>query len=321
MNDKNIILVSHDWPPAKCGIAVFSEKLAEMIEKFKKIKVRKLTYEKLNKIKISQKEKLLLIFRGDHISQTEIKQLKKVLNKKSFIALIIDDEKAPIEFIKFLSSKSEKLFTFKEEISKKYLNAKLVTCGATIEARKIKNTRYIPKEFVYFGFINKDKGLENLIKSFEGLKNKDINLNIFGSVHKNQNLQVAEYIKKITKLAKKYNNKKVNVFFSFFDSKYLDKILKRNVCIILPFKNGLSCKSSTFFSSLSYGLPVITTYKKELLKEIKKCPGVFISKSTRPLDLLMQIRKVSTSTIEKQKIRNYYKKNFSWRKIVDSLLA
>jgi len=114
----------------------------------------------------------------------------------------------------------------------------------------------------YFGFINKTKGIENVLYSLKRLNDKNklkTKLLIIGELDRNN-----EYHKFILNLIDDLKIKKYIYITGYLDKNDVGTYIRCTDYMILPFINGLSTKNGSFLASLQEGKYVVTTKRKGL---------------------------------------------------------
>lgn len=133
-------------------------------------------------------------------------------------------------------------------------------------------------------------GLENIIESFAHLKNKNINLYIFGD----SDIKSKPYIDLIEKLGIK-NNIKINNECSFSNGKLAPFLIEN--CDLALGNFGKSDKAKTVLvnklvDSLALGLPCLTIETRATKELLNEGEGIIYS-STSPLEISKEIEKLS----------------------------
>lgn len=164
----------------------------------------------------------------------------------------------------------------------------------------------------YFGTINKDKGLDILIKALNYLVNiqkKQIKLCVIGELSKK--IKYHKYIKSLINKLKSEDN----VFIAGYQgekntSKYFNMV---DICV-LPFKQGASLRRGSLITSFIHGIPTITTPSFDnILKENENI--VYFNNFN---DLVIKINKLIEDKNFYQKIKNgacSLKEYFAWPSI------
>lgn len=172
-------------------------------------------------------------------------------------------------------------------------------------------------EFVigYFGFINKDKGLDILIKALNHLVNqqrKKIKLCIIGEL--NNKIKYHRYINNLVTKFKLKNN----IFITgYLDSENVSKYFNLIDICVLPFRYGSSIRRSSLITALVHDVSTITTPSTNnlLLKENKNI--IYFNNSN---DLITKIVKLESDKDFYLKIKNgtqLLKSHFMWPSIAN----
>lgn len=187
-------------------------------------------------------------------------------------------------------------------------NAQVIPYGISDDLIKNKiNHKKIKKKAIYFSRLHKKKGIENLIKCWNEIGNKDWILDIYGPVH-NQN-----YKKQLIKMAN--NNANINFFNPVYSKKKKIKIFDNYDLMILP------SYSENFgmivLESLARGLPVLTTINTPWLSIKKKNAGWVINSSYNHLNSVLKKIFLYSEKEFTIKSKNAIKlaKKFSWKNV------
>lgn len=192
----------------------------------------------------------VIITRHEYECPNFVRKLKYYLNFKKADKIIVAEE----EFI----DKIKKDF--------KWANIKYIPISSNIPRSKITDDR--KKELLkkynlenmqiisYFGFANKLKGIEYLLKCIPKLDN--VKLLFINELNEND-----EYQKTLLDLIEELKIKDKVVITGFFDKEedIADMLSISNLCV-LPFINGVQTRNGSFLAAYNQEIPVITTSNK-----------------------------------------------------------
>jgi glycosyltransferase involved in cell wall biosynthesis len=137
---------------------------------------------------------------------------------------------------------------------------------------------------VYFGHINLNRGIENILELLVELKNKDlftqfVFLGQFMPETNDYHRQLIAWIQ---------NHDLVNQvsFAGELTSDQVSQVLKAADYCLLPFSEGVSFKNGSFAAAVEHEVPVITTVSEITEQEILDCPGIITWKKANSAELL-----------------------------------
>lgn len=199
--------------------------------------------------------------------------------------------------------------------------AKVIYIGSNIEVRKFNNDQIVKerkkilgdKKYLigYFGFIEKNKGIDDLINSLNILvnqANKPYKLLIIAAL--NNKYSYHRYIEKLTHKYSLQSNVYITGYLEETDvSKYLQMIDLG----VLPFKNGVSLRRGSLIAMLLHNVPVISSNNDFIDNLLQNNKNILlfskIDDLTNKIPYLLENKKLYN------KIKNGTKKiktNFEW---------
>jgi len=113
----------------------------------------------------------------------------------------------------------------------------------------------------YFGFLSKTKDIETLLRAVRLVAKSGarVKLLMIAELDKDRNLRH----RVISNLIEELALSETIVWTGYTDATHLSNFLKSADVIVLPFKDGVSFRRSTFMAGIAHGLPVITTLREE----------------------------------------------------------
>ncbi|MBP8674775.1 MAG: glycosyltransferase [Acetomicrobium sp.] len=203
-------------------------------------------------IKIFSSNKLRIVTTIHEFSQSHI------LRKISIVPLILFSDDI-ILTDQSEENKINRLMPFFIDKSK----YKIIHIGSNILPNKAANCTCHDdsKLITYFGFIRPDKGIDTLLKAIPLTKvysEDDFKLAILAELNDDD-----EYHMKIKNLIKKLNidREKIDIT-GYLPSGKISEYLMRSKLSVLPFRDGITCRRSTFIASVIHDTPVLSTYTK-----------------------------------------------------------
>jgi glycosyltransferase involved in cell wall biosynthesis len=190
-------------------------------------------------------------------------------------------------------------------------NFKTVVLPYGIQNSFIKKNNFkkeINKKAIFFSRIHPKKGVENLIKAWNAINNRDWTLDIMGPYDNEK------YMHKLKKLA--HNNK--NIFFlkPVYNDKEKKFLFAKYDFLVLPTHNENF--GMVILEALARGLPVLTNHNAPWYDIKISDAGWFISENYE--DLLFCLKKIFKTNIKtfRKKSLNAIKvaKNYSWTSLV-----
>lgn len=231
------------------------------------------------------------------------------------------------KFRKFLYLMSNKVFIHSHSAAKEILKAYNLKNGNKIvviphghfidsypnsisknHAREKLSLTNKDKIILYFGKIRNYKGLNDLIRIFHELKNKNIKLYLVGKPEfKNIGNEINELIS---------NNKNILTQFQHIAPKDIQLFMNCADVCIFPFKEILT--SGSVILAMSFAKPIIVPFKANLL-DILDDKGTFFYKDINNLTSL--IPEIFSSNLANMGVHNKQKiSKFTWENMAKSLL-
>lgn len=190
----------------------------------------------------------------------------------------------------------------------KSFNVQVIPYGISDGSIKKKlNHKKIKRKAIYFSRLHKKKGIEDLIKCWNEIGNKDWILDIYGPAD-NQN-----YKEKLIKMAS--NNDNINFFNPVYNNKKKFKIFDNYDLMILP--SYSENFGMIILESLARGLPVLTTVNTPWVNIKNKNAGWVINSSYNHLKSVLKkifIYSEKEFTIKSKNAINLADK-FSWKNV------
>lgn len=195
--------------------------------------------------------------------------------------------------------------------------------GPTILPVKISDKHKIRKELSiekdeiiisYFGFIYRDKGVKELLSSFNELLSQHENIKLLmigGPFH----IDKGEYFIKMKKLGEylMINNKVI--WTGFIEAEKVSQYLSISDIGVAPYRRGATGKSGALIVMLSHGLPVITTRIDKMPKEFIDGDNILLIEPMNIRQLVQKMNILIKSKLMRDRIGENAQKlslQFSW---------
>lgn len=195
-----------------------------------------------------------------------------------------------------------------KKVDKKILN----TYRKTINASKVKG-----KKFLFAGIIHKNKGLDTLLKSWEGHIDKfpDDKLFIVG----NPTYAMDEELKYIQR-----HKSSIDTSFGYKSDEELLAYFLESDLVVLPYKEA--SQSGVLFTAFTFGKPVIATSVGGLPEVIKVVEGGYVVEPDNHKEFCQAMGKFSQITEKElqewnESIQIKLKENYSWDKIAELTIS
>lgn len=171
---------------------------------------------------------------------------------------------------------------------------------------------------LFFGIIAKYKGFDILLKSLNGLGERDdFQILVAGRVN-------ADYKTELRNLIQKFNQVNVIPEIRFIEDKEVEYCFKASDVTVLPYREA--SQSGVLFMSYAYGVPVIAPNLGGFPDDIIPSKTGYLFETADPDSLaasLFQFRKEwqNADELKHHFIENFAKTNYSWDKSCEQLMA
>lgn len=333
-----IVIVS-TYPPKRCGIGIYTKRLADALSKHNLVKVisfKNFNYKDKKIVPVLGKNNVLSYFKA--VNYIRKRKFNKVLIEYEYLfynplffliflfLLKIKSIKVNLEmhtvvpytnFIKkniFTAYHSvmllfvDKVIMHTKTAGKKLLDRTLVKKPIVIllmpiltKKTKVKKSKSRQKILTCFGFVNIDKGLDIALKAFGGMRGTT--LKIVGSVNPNSMKKQFVYYDKIKEMAKKFDN--VIVIDRFVSEKEKDSLFKEADFFILPYR--FIEQSAILTDVWSYAKIPLCSDIEALKEQINGKYGVLF-KSEDPNDLRRKFISIDADKKRQKRITQNIKK-------------
>jgi len=113
----------------------------------------------------------------------------------------------------------------------------------------------------YFGFINEEKGIESLLEALRRLRDARFpaHLLLVGGLHSDREAEVSPYREELVRMIRALGLREAVTATGYLDADAASKHLVALDLAVLPFRDGVTTKRSSFLSILSHDVPVLAT--------------------------------------------------------------
>ncbi|MGQ9630206.1 MAG: glycosyltransferase family 4 protein [bacterium] len=206
---------------------------------------------------------------------------------------------------------------------------KVKNIGGDYRRDAVRNSLNLSPEdvvFSYFGFINSEKGLDTLLLAFGELRKENPNakLLIVGGLHSDADAENVGYHEHIESLAEDLGVNESITWTGFCGDDELSKYLLASDVCVLPFKDGVSTKRSSFMSVLAHGLATITTRGEVLPEGLEDGENVLLARPNDPGDLLRQMERLAQNEELRARLgrgaERLLEEHYSWDRINSEMM-
>lgn len=288
-----------------CGVCDYSMNLMDSLTKYSNLEIKQLNF---NNVKISDIKKSGVIILNypcpeygksllPHfliiLSKIFSKRIIYVMHEFSYVKVLRKLVILPFILManNIVSVTEEQIRSFPKFIANKMNFIPIASNITTVKSEKGKDE--INKEFIisYFGVFYPAKKVEDIIMAFSKLstKSKNNKLKLIGAVHPSH----VKYVDDLKELIKKENIENcVEWKLNVSDVEVIDDLKNTDVCI-LPFKEGVTMRRSTFLTAISLEIPTITSLGKDTPFDLKKCKSVLFANNVE--DIIRKIIEVKNN--------------------------
>jgi glycosyltransferase involved in cell wall biosynthesis len=162
---------------------------------------------------------------------------------------------------------------------------------------------------VYFGFSTRSKDITTLIHAFQVLLSESVQCKL---------LMITQLPKKDMDWIKQLGLEHAITVTGYCPPDEVSNYLKNTMICVLPFTDGVSMRRGTFIAALQHGLPVVTTFGKEVPDVLKNWENVILTPvgdsqamSQAILKLIHNHDLINKISVNARKLGEY----FSWERI------
>jgi glycerol-3-phosphate cytidylyltransferase len=136
----------------------------------------------------------------------------------------------------------------------------------------------------YFGFINPEKGLESLLHGLGTLRRQGhgARLLLIGGLHSDREHAVSPYHQELLRLIADLGLEAAVTATGYLDAEAASQHLLAADLAVLPFRDGITTKRSSFLSVLGHGVPLLTTAGPHLPPALRHGENVWLVPAGEP---------------------------------------
>jgi glycosyltransferase involved in cell wall biosynthesis len=130
-----------------------------------------------------------------------------------------------------------------------------------VPAASPKNSAGKQLRLTYFGFLNPVKGLEHLLEALALLRDQgtSVHLTLAADIHTDATSRLRDYAQFIDSEITRLQLTELVQRHGFLEERDLSQLLLRTDLAVFPFRDGLSGKNCSFWTTLEHATPALTT--------------------------------------------------------------
>jgi glycosyltransferase involved in cell wall biosynthesis len=187
------------------------------------------------------------------------------------------------------------------------IGSNIAVCSAPVDGAKLRESVGIPEgAFLvgYFGFLNKNKGVDTLVKGAADAIRDGLNLELvmIGGRTGSSDPTNAGYAREIEALIDGEDIADHVHWTGFVDEDEVSAWLCAADCVALPFRDGASFRRGTFMAALAHGCPIITTTPAVRLPEIKDGQNVRLIPPDSPSAFATTVKALAANDLLRRRL-------------------
>lgn len=173
---------------------------------------------------------------------------------------------------------------------------------------------------VFFGFLNRSKGVAELLQAIAVLREEEfpLRLVIVGGGTGTSDPTNREYERIVRRRVRELDLESALVWTGYQAPDAVSAYLRSADLCALPYTDGLSTRRGTLMAALEHGVPVLSTMPRTPVPELRDEQEVLLAASAAPADLIGPLRRLSTDAALRERLRNGAReasRHFTWRRI------
>jgi rfaE bifunctional protein nucleotidyltransferase chain/domain len=178
----------------------------------------------------------------------------------------------------------------------------------------------------YFGFINEEKGLESVLEAMRDLKEARFpaHLLLVGGLHSDREAEVSPYEERLRKTIDSLGIAARVTSTGYLEADAASRHLVALDLAVLPFRDGVTTKRSSFLSVLSHDVPVLSTRGAHLPEALRDGENVVLVPAGDPIStgraLSAMVQALARDPARLDKVRaggrRLFEEIFAWEPIV-----
>jgi len=178
----------------------------------------------------------------------------------------------------------------------------------------------------YFGFINEEKGLDSLLFAIRDLRAAKfpVHLLLVGGLHSDREAEVSPVQERLRRLLETLRLQDVVTATGYLESDAASRALVGVDLAVLPFRDGVTTKRSSFLSVLSHDVPVLSTRGAHLPAALQHGDNVDLVEAEAPeatgRALATAVQRLAADATLRDRLRaggrRLFEESFAWEPIV-----
>lgn len=176
---------------------------------------------------------------------------------------------------------------------------------------------------VYFGLVNRSKGLDTLLEAVAWLHDIPVRLALVGAVAGSSDPTNAAYMREIDALIERLGLSDKIFRTGYVDDAAVSGYLTAADVVALPFADGASYRRGTLMAAIEHGCAIVTTTPQVTIPTFVNDENMQLVPSNDATALVIALRKLRDSPETRAKLRRNamsLAKLFGWREIAASTL-
>lgn len=201
----------------------------------------------------------------------------------------------------------------------------LVTAGPCITAsvEPVRPATDGPFRLAYFGFLNPFKGIEYLLRAVARLRDEgaELGLTMAAGIHTDAPGRLRDYAAFIDDEIARLELGSLLDRHGYVPDEEVTRLLQECHLAVFPFRDGLSGKNSSFWSTLHHATPALTTAGEGLPRGLVDGENVLLAPIDDSEALAARIRWAMEHRGELERVgragRSFVQRDFDWRDLAD----
>lgn len=177
----------------------------------------------------------------------------------------------------------------------------------------------------HFGFLNETKGVEALVEALHQLVKEGfpVKLLMVGGETGASDPTNVEYARKIKAIIEDLGLEERVKWTGYTSPQEVSANLMASDICVLPYKDGVSLRRGSLHAALIHGLPIISTYPRVIVKELKDGENIKLVAPNNPEDIAKAVIELSREPELRRKLGEGAKKlstKFGWEGIASETI-
>ena len=175
----------------------------------------------------------------------------------------------------------------------------------------------------YFGFLNKSKGGEELIRACDLLREQPVKLMMIGGRTGSSDPSNLAYAEQIDALIAQFHLQERVFWTGYISAKEVSaNLLAADICL-LPYRDGVSFRRGSFMAALAHGRPIITTTPAVELPDLMHRQNIYLVPPAAPAALAEAVATLQKNGALRQELANgaqVLAQSFRWDSIAKATM-